>query len=96
MWAVTVQKSAEAIVGIEESRYRRAKQRDARSRRESLDQIDQIDQARLGQMRTAVNTRRALTQDEVKAKVATELLEDVLTSDNLAQAWKRVKATGDG
>jgi len=41
-------------------------------------------------MRTAANTHRALKQDEVK--VITELLEDVLASDNLAQAWKRVKA----
>ena len=41
-------------------------------------------------MRTAANTHRALKQDEVK--VITELLEEVLTSDNLAQAWKRVKA----
>ena len=41
-------------------------------------------------MRTAANTHRALKQDEVK--VNKELLEDVLTSDNLAQAWKRVKA----
>ena len=31
-------------------------------------------------------------QDEVKEKVITELLEDVLASDNLALAWKRVKA----
>lgn len=45
-------------------------------------------------MRAAANTHRALKQDEVKVKekVTTELLEDVLTSDNLAQAWKRVKA----
>ncbi len=41
-------------------------------------------------MRTAANTHRALKQDEVK--VNSELLEEVLTSDNLAQAWKRVKA----
>ena len=41
-------------------------------------------------MRTAANTHRALKQDEVK--VITELLEDVLASDILAQAWKRVKA----
>jgi RNA-directed DNA polymerase len=41
-------------------------------------------------MRAAANTHRALKQDEVK--VITELLEDVLTSDNLARAWKRVKA----
>ena len=31
-----------------------------------------------------------MKQDEVK--VTTELLTEVLTSDNLAQAWKRVKA----
>ena len=43
-------------------------------------------------MQAAANTHRALRQDEVKAKVTTELLEAVLTSDNLAQAWKRVKA----
>ena len=43
-------------------------------------------------MRTAANTHRALKQDEVKEKVITELLEDVLASDNLALAWKRVKA----
>ena len=41
-------------------------------------------------MRTAANTHRALKQDEVK--VTTELLTEALTSDNLAQAWKRVKA----
>lgn len=41
-------------------------------------------------MRVAANTHRALKQDE--AKVTTELLEEMLTSDNLAQAWKRVKA----
>ena len=43
-------------------------------------------------MRAAANTHRALKQDEVKEKVITELLEDVLASDNLARAWKRVKA----
>ncbi|APW45373.1 hypothetical protein RA876_02185 [Rhodoferax antarcticus] len=45
-------------------------------------------------MRTAANTHRALKQDEAKEKleVNSELLEDVLASDNLAQAWKRVKA----
>ena len=41
-------------------------------------------------MRTAANTHRASMQDEVK--VITQLLEDVLASDNLARAWKRVKA----
>jgi hypothetical protein len=41
-------------------------------------------------MQAAANTHRALRQDEVH--VTTELLEDVLASDNLAQAWKRVKA----
>ena len=41
-------------------------------------------------MRTAANTHRALKQDEVT--VIDELLEDVLASDNLARAWKRVKA----
>ena len=41
-------------------------------------------------MRTAANTHRASMQDEVK--VTTELLEDVLASDNLLRAWKRVKA----
>jgi RNA-directed DNA polymerase len=41
-------------------------------------------------MRTAANTHRALKQDEVK--VNSELLENVLASDNLVQAWKRVKA----
>ena len=41
-------------------------------------------------MRSAANTHRALRQDEVT--VINELLEDVLTSDNLARAWKRVKA----
>jgi RNA-directed DNA polymerase len=41
-------------------------------------------------MRAAANTHRALKQDEVT--VTTELLEDVLASDNLARAWKRVKA----
>ena len=45
-------------------------------------------------MRTAANTHRALKQDEAKEKleVNSELLEDVLASDNPAQAWKRVKA----
>lgn len=45
-------------------------------------------------MRTAANTHRALKQDEVKEKlkVDSELLEEVLASDNLAQAWKRVKS----
>jgi RNA-directed DNA polymerase len=42
-------------------------------------------------MRAAANTHRALKQDEVTVRT-TELLEDVLASDNLAQAWKRVKA----
>ena len=87
MWAVTEQKSAAAIVGAQESGCPRAKQRETRSRREDLDQIDQ---ARAGQMRTAANTHRALKQDEVT--VIDELLEDVLASDNLARAWKRVKA----
>ena len=41
-------------------------------------------------MRTAANTHRALRQDEVT--VTTQLLEDVLASDNLVRAWKRVKA----
>ena len=41
-------------------------------------------------MGTAANTHRALKQDEVT--VINELLEDVLASDNLARAWKRVKA----
>ena len=41
-------------------------------------------------MRAAVNAYRALRQDEVT--VTTELLADVLASDNLARAWKRVKA----
>lgn len=41
-------------------------------------------------MQAAANTHRALRQDEVQ--VTTELLEDVLSSDNLARAWKRVKA----
>ena len=82
-----VQKSAEAIVGVQESGRQRAKQRDTRSRRESLDLINQ---ARTGEMRAAANTHRALKQDE--ATVITELLEDVLASDNLLRAWKRVKA----
>lgn len=45
-------------------------------------------------MRSAANTHRALKQDEAKEKreMNSELLEDVLASDNLAQAWKRVKA----
>lgn len=45
-------------------------------------------------MRAAANTHRALKQDEVKEKlkVDSELLEEMLASDNLAQAWKRVKA----
>jgi RNA-directed DNA polymerase len=45
-------------------------------------------------MRPAANTHRALKQDEVKEKlkVNSELLDEMLTSDNLAQAWKRVKA----
>jgi RNA-directed DNA polymerase len=45
-------------------------------------------------MRTAANTHRALKQDEAKEKlkVNSELLTEVLTSGNLAQAWKRVKA----
>ena len=41
-------------------------------------------------MRTAANTHRALRQDEVT--VTTQLLDDVLASDNLVRAWKRVKA----
>ncbi len=41
-------------------------------------------------MRTAANTYRALKQDEVTVDM--ELLEKLLTSDNLTQAWKRVKA----
>ena len=40
----------------------------------------------------AANTHRALKQDEATVNVTTELLEDVLASDNLARAWKRVKA----
>ncbi len=40
-------------------------------------------------MRAAANTHRALRQDEVIE--TTQLLEDVLASDNLARAWKRVK-----
>ncbi|AGX88042.1 retron-type reverse transcriptase [Candidatus Symbiobacter mobilis CR] len=87
MQAVMVQKSAEAIVGAQESEHRRAKQRETRSRREDLAPIHQ---ARPGQMRAAANTHRALKQDEVKVK--RDLLEDVLDSDNLARAWKRVKA----
>ena len=87
MGAVMVQKSAAAIVGIQESGCPRAKQLETRSRR---DDLDQIDQARAGEMRAAANTHRASMQDEVK--VTTELLEEVLASDNLARAWKRVKA----
>ena len=41
-------------------------------------------------MGTAANTHRALKQDEVIEKM--QLLEDVLASDNLRRAWKRVKA----
>ena len=41
-------------------------------------------------MGTAANTHRALKYDEVKE--TTQLLEDVLASDNLRRAWKRVKA----
>ena len=41
-------------------------------------------------MRAAADAYRALKQDEVT--VTTELLADVLASDNLARAWKRVKA----
>ena len=41
-------------------------------------------------MGTAANTHRALKHDEVKE--TTQLLEDVLASDNLVRAWKRVKA----
>ena len=41
-------------------------------------------------MGAAANTHRALKQDEVKQ--TTQLLEDVLTSENLRRAWKRVKA----
>ena len=41
-------------------------------------------------MGAAANTHRALQQDEVRE--TTQLLEDVLTSDNLRRAWKRVKA----
>ena len=43
-----------------------------------------------GEDAPAANTHRALKQDEVK--VTTELLEDVLASDKLARAWKRVKS----
>ena len=41
-------------------------------------------------MGAAANTHRALKHDEVKE--TTQLLEDVLASDNLVRAWKRVKA----
>ena len=41
-------------------------------------------------MGTAANTHRALKQDEVRETL--QLLEDVLASDNLRRAWKRVKA----
>ena len=41
-------------------------------------------------MGAAANTHRALKQDEVRE--TTQLLEDVLASDNLRRAWKRVKA----
>ena len=40
-------------------------------------------------MRTAAGTHRALNQDEA---ITEDLLEAVLASDNLARAWKRVKA----
>ena len=40
-------------------------------------------------MRAAAGTHRALNQDEA---TTIELLEAVLASDNLARAWKRVKA----
>ena len=45
-----------------------------------------------GEDAPAANTHRALKQDEATVNVTTELLEDVLASDNLARAWKRVKA----
>ena len=41
-------------------------------------------------MGTAANTHRASMQDEVRETL--QLLEDVLASDNLRRAWKRVKA----
>ncbi len=41
-------------------------------------------------MGPAASTHRALKQDEVKETL--QLLEDVLSSDNLRRAWKRVKA----
>jgi len=41
-------------------------------------------------MCAAANTHRALKHDEVKE--TTQLLEEVLASDNLTRAWKRVKA----
>ena len=40
-------------------------------------------------MWTAAGTHRALKQDEATTE---DLLDAVLTSDNLARAWKRVKA----
>lgn len=42
-------------------------------------------------MRAAASTHRALNQDEVTT-TTDDLLEHVLASDNLARAWKRVKA----
>jgi hypothetical protein len=42
-------------------------------------------------MRAAASTHRALEQDEVTT-TTDDLLEHVLVSDNLARAWKRVKA----
>ncbi|MCY7308215.1 MAG: hypothetical protein LH632_19200, partial [Rhodoferax sp.] len=45
---------------------------------------------RPGEMGAAANTHRALQQDEVRE--TTQLLEDVLTSDNPRRACKRVKA----
>lgn len=89
MRTVTAQKSAAAVVGARESGCPRAKQRDTRSRRANLDPIVH---ARTGQMRAAASTPRALEQDEVTTTTTDDLLEHVLASDNLARAWKRVKA----
>jgi RNA-directed DNA polymerase len=65
---------------------RRAEQRDTRSRRKP---ISTASPTPTGEDAPAASAHRALRQDEATTR---DLLDAVLTRDNLARAWKRVKA----
>ena len=57
-----------------------------------MTKLDPTDEARTGQGRPALGTHRALNQDDNDDHNSQDLLDAVLTRDNLARAWRRVKS----